>query len=254
MENYVPVLTTNRRPLAACHPSRAKSLVRHGKATFRHRHGIRHIILNKTKVPKVKNARKLQIRIDTGSSTTGMAVTRDDSHGSRAAVMAFHIEHHGKTIKRRMTKRRQLRHSRRCRKTRYRQPRFDNRTRPARWLPPSLLSRLQNILTWVRRLSRLLPITDVHVETTIFDPQLLRNPQIQGKQYQQGPLYRTNLRAAVLQRDHRKRVYCGKSGKRTPLELDHVVPRSRNGQDRYDNLVTACHDCNTKKDNQSIEA
>ena len=152
-----------------------------------------------------------------------------------------------------MTKRRQLRRSRRYRKTRHRQPRFNNRTQPSNWLPPSLLSRLQNTLTWVRRLSKLLPITEIHVETSVFDPQLLRNPEMQGIEYQQGPLYRTNLRAAVLHRDNHKCVYCGRSGKRQPLELDHVVPKSHGGADRYDNLVAACRPCNQKRSNQPIE-
>lgn len=44
------------------------------------------------------------------------------------------------------------------------------------------------------RLSRPLPITEVHVENTVFAPQLLRNPEIRGIEYQQGPLYRNNLR------------------------------------------------------------
>ena len=39
MENYVPVLTTNGRSLAPCHPKRARSLVRAGKARFQHKSG-----------------------------------------------------------------------------------------------------------------------------------------------------------------------------------------------------------------------
>ena len=62
-------------------------------------------------------------------------------------------------------------------------------------------------------------------------------PRNQGKQYQQGPLYQTNLRSAVLTRDQNKCVYCGKSGKNNKLQLDHVVPRASNGANRYDNLV-----------------
>ena len=252
-ENYVPVLTQKGRPLAPCHPNRAKSLVRQGKATFRHKHGIRCIIIHRRRVPKVKNISRMELRIDPGAGTTGIAVTRDHPDGSRTAVIALELQHQGRAVTRRMTKRRQLRRNRRCRKTRYRKPRFDNRTRPPGWLPPSLRSRLHNTLTWVRRLSRLLPITTVHVETTVFDPQILRNPEIQGKEYQQGPLYRTNLRAAVLQRDGHKCVYCGKSGKRVRLELDHADPRSQGGPDRYDNLVVSCRQCNHRKGNQELE-
>ena len=252
MDNYVPVLTTKGRPLAPCHPQRARSLVRAGKARFKHRYGIRCIVLTRTNVPKLRERCKFQLRIDPGARHTGIAITRNSADGSRTVELALVINHRGNTIKKAMTKRRQMRRGRRHRKTRYRKPRFNNRTHPVGWLPPSLLSPLQNTLTWVRRLSKLLPITEIHVETSVFDPQLLRDPEIQGIEYQQGPLYRTNLRAAVLHRDNHKCVYCGRSGKRQPLELDHVVPKSHGGADRYDNLVTACRPCNQKRDNQTL--
>ena len=146
-----------------------------------------------------------------------------------------------------------MRRARRYRKTRYRQPRFNNRAKPQAWLPPSINSRLQNTLTWVNRLAKLLPVREIHAETNVFDPHLLRNPDVSGTQYQQGPLYRTNLRAAVLQRDGGRCVYCNKSGKRNKLELDHAVPKSRGGQDRYDNLLASCTDCNRKRGNQPLE-
>ena len=112
---------------------------------------------------------------------------------------------------------------------------------------------MQNTLPWVRRLSKILPITEVHVETSVFDPQLLRDTEIQGIEYQQGPPYRTNLRADVLHRDGDKCVYCNRSGKRQRLELDHVVPRSNGGAHRYDNLVAACRPCNQQRGNQTLE-
>ena len=253
MENYIPVLTPNRRPLAPCHPSRARGLVRQEKANFRHRSGIRIIILNKTQVPKLKNSSKLQLRIDPGAKTTGIAITRDQPGGTRDALMTLEITHQGRAVSRRLIKRHQLRRNRRYRKTRYRQPRFNNRTRTPGWLPPSIRSRLQNTLTWVRRLSKVLPVESVHVETSIFDPQLLRHPGIKGTEYQQGPLYQTNLRSAVLQRDGNKCVYCGRSGKRRRLELDHAIPKSQGGPDRYDNLVAACRTCNQKRENLPLE-
>ena len=206
-----------------------------------------------TNVPKLKDAAKLVIRIDPGSKKTGIAITRDHQDSSRTAVLCIELQHRGPEIKKAMTKRRQKRRNRRYRKTRYRQPRFLNRTRAEGWLPPSLLSRLTNTLTWVKRLCKLLPITEVHVETAIFDPQLLRNPEIKSKDYQQGPLYKTNLRAAVLLRDGNKCVYCGKSGKSNRLELDHAVPKSDGGTDRYDNLLASCKPCNQKRGNKPLE-
>lgn len=253
MQNYIPVLTTMGRPLAPCHPQRAKSLVKAGKARFQHRHGIRCIVLFKARIGKVKNAARVQLRLDPGSEHTGLAISRDHADGSRSVLTSIELQHRGKAIKAAMLDRSRHRRNRRCRKTTYRQPRYDNRARPADWLPPSLLSRLCNTLTWVRRLSKLLPINELHVETAVFDPQALRNPDIQGVQYQQGPLYQTNLRAAVFQRDGGRCVYCGKGGKRVKLELDHVVPKASGGSDRYDNLAVSCQACNQRKANQSLE-
>ena len=253
MDNYIPVLTKARRPLAPCHPRRAKGLVQAGKARFITRYGVRCIILNKTVVPKLKTCCKVQLRVKPGAAITGIAITLEHPDGSRSVLMALQLEHRGKIITKALIKRRQRRRNRRYRKTRYRQPRFLNRTRPEGWLPPSLISRLSNTVTWVRRFSKILPISDIHVETAVFDPQLLRNPEIKGKEYQQGPLYQTNLRAAVLHRDGHKCVYCGKSGKRHRLELDHAIPKTLGGSDSYENRLAACYDCNLKKGNQPLE-
>src|SRR5205823_4866828 len=76
--------------------------------------------------------------------------------------------------------RRGVRRSRRLRHTRYRAPRFKNRRRSSGWLPPSLLSRVQNVLTWVARLSRWCPIGAISYELVRFDMALLQNPDIAG--------------------------------------------------------------------------
>lgn len=52
------------------------------------------------------------------------------------------------------------------------------------------------------------------------------------------------MRWEIYRRDGYKCVYCG--GK-LDLHLDHVVPYSRGGEDSYDNLVTACRNCNLSK-------
>ena len=61
------------------------------------------------------------------------------------------------------------------------------------------------------------------------------------------PLLR--LRFEVLKRDGYKCQLCGKSkeDKGTILEVDHKVPRSKGGQDTFDNLQTLCFECNRGK-------
>lgn len=51
-------------------------------------------------------------------------------------------------------------------------------------------------------------------------------------------------RREVLRRDHHSCQYCG-SNKR--LTLDHVQPRSKGGPHTWDNVVTACEKCNSRK-------
>jgi 5-methylcytosine-specific restriction endonuclease McrA len=51
-------------------------------------------------------------------------------------------------------------------------------------------------------------------------------------------------RRAVFARDGHSCQYCG-SGSR--LTVDHVVPKSRGGNSSWENVVTACAPCNTRK-------
>jgi len=68
---------------------------------------------------------------------------------------------------------------------------------------------------------------------------------IRLKRYINIPFKRIVLtRRNVMRRDNFKCQYCGGS---VSLTIDHVLPRSRGGKDSWENLVTACTTCNTKK-------
>ena len=54
-------------------------------------------------------------------------------------------------------------------------------------------------------------------------------------------------RRGVLARDRETCQYCGIQPGRFQLTVDHVVPRSRGGLTTWDNVVTACRDCNHNK-------
>ena len=130
-----------------------------------------------------------EAKIDPGSKTTGIAIVIKGKNGHKV-VWATNLTHRGSAVKANLDSRRMLRRGRRSRKTRYRQARFDNRTRPKGWLPPSLMSRVGNVMTWIKKLTSYCPIDKIHVETVRFDTQLMQNPEIKGVEYQQGKLTR----------------------------------------------------------------
>ena len=54
-------------------------------------------------------------------------------------------------------------------------------------------------------------------------------------------------RRAVFLRDGHRCQYCG-----SPAEdVDHVLPRSRGGEHRWENVVAACRDCNASKQDRT---
>jgi hypothetical protein len=48
----------------------------------------------------------------------------------------------------------------------------------------------------------------------------------------------------IFKRDRYSCQYCGD---RDDLTLDHVMPKSRGGKSNWDNLITACKKCNSRK-------
>lgn len=54
-------------------------------------------------------------------------------------------------------------------------------------------------------------------------------------------------RMRIFDRDGFMCLYCGASPPDVVLEVDHVIPRSRGGSNRDDNLATGCWSCNRGK-------
>lgn len=54
-------------------------------------------------------------------------------------------------------------------------------------------------------------------------------------------------RRNLMFRDAHQCQYCGKRPPLRELNIDHVLPRSRGGDDTWENLVTACRICNLRK-------
>lgn len=193
---------------------------------------------------------------------------------------------HKPGVKDALDARRDQRRGRRGRRTRYRKPRLDNRNpakctacgnnarhgsrycRPCesakkfvdnnhreKRLPPSLEARVDQTMSAVNKLLRLLPITAISTEHVKFDTQKLQNPEISGIEYQHGELFGYEVKEYLLEKWGRKCAYCGIEG--VPLEVEHIVPRNPKrgpkGTNRVSNLTLSCKQCNDDKDNKQPE-
>ena len=248
---HVFVVDATRRPLMPCRPARARRLLltQHRAAVLR-RFPFTIMLLSARPEAVVQ---PLRLKIDPGSRTTGLALVRETEQ-SGAVVWAAELSHRGEEIHQALVKRHAVRRARRQRHTRYRAARFANRTRPRGWLPPSLVSRVQNVVTWVERLARWCPIAAISFEAVRFDTQLLQNPDIAGIDYQHGTLAGTEIREYLLLKWGYRCAYCHQEATATNRwEIDHVDPHSRRGSDRASNLALSCHDCNQAKGNRTAQ-
>ena len=105
----------------------------------------------------------------------------------------------------------------------YREARFLNRTRNKKsgWFAPSICHRLDSHIKAINFIKSILPITKINVEAAAFDIQKIKNPNIQGTNYQNGVQKDFwNVREYVLYRDGHKCQHCGKSN--TILNVHHI--------------------------------
>jgi 5-methylcytosine-specific restriction endonuclease McrA len=58
-------------------------------------------------------------------------------------------------------------------------------------------------------------------------------------------------RLRIYMRDKFRCQYCGEKKAATALTLDHIMPRSRGGDNSPVNVVTACTACNNRKSNRT---
>lgn len=188
----------------------------------------------------------MTLGVDSGAIHSGYSIANEHREYYSAEVIARD------DISKRLLNRRMCRQNRRSRKIRYRKPRFNNRKNKRKgWLAPSLQQKVAVQINEIDHLHRYFPIETIIVETAEFDIQKIKNPDISGIEYQQGTLQGYNIRNYLLEKHKRKCFYCEKTV--SGFEVEHMLPKSRGGSDRIDNLTLSCHDCNQKKDTLTAE-
>jgi N6-L-threonylcarbamoyladenine synthase len=99
----------------------------------------------------------------------------------------------------------------------------------------------------------LLPVRHVVLEIGAFDTQKINNPDISGKEYQEGDqMGFRNTREYVLYRDNHTCQHCkGKSGDKI-LNVHHIETRKVGGN-APSNLITLCETCHDRYHRGEIE-
>ena len=239
----VYVQDKNGNPLDPTNSARARKLLDKGRAKVVQRNPFTIKIVDRKK--ENSYTKDVTLGVDAGYKEVGFSAVNEDEE-LISGVLKLRND-----ISKKLEQKANYRRNRRHRNTRHRQPRFDNRKREEGWLAPSIRHKLNSHIKLVNRLKEILPITKVIVEVAQFDQQKMQNPEIEGVQYQQGTLQGYNVRNYLLEKFDRECVYCGKEN--VPLEVEHIVPKSRGGSDRVDNLTISCRDCNREKGNQTVE-
>lgn len=250
----VYVLNRHGRPLMPCTPAKARHLLDAGKAKVRHRTPFTIQLL----YGSTGYAQEVILGVDAGSKTIGLSASTETEELFSAEVKPRN------DVVELMSVRRQFRRARRNRTTRYRKPRFDNRVRSKHkgWLAPSVEVKIQEHITAIKTVCRILPVSKVVVETAEFDLQLLKaiadgKPVPQGEDYQHGEMYgHYNVRQYVLWRDGYTCQCCGAHAtqkKEVRLHVHHLESRKVGG-DAPDNQVTLCESCHKKLHKGLIEA
>ena len=235
---YVYVINKHGQPVMPCRPRMARVLLQEGKAAVVKQVPFTIRLLYGSSGYK----QPVSLGMDAGSRHIGIAATT-----GKKVLYAEELKPRNDVVKL-LSVRRQNRRARRGRKTRYRQARFNNRvsSKPKGWIAPSVEVKIQEHFSAVLRIQKMLPVSEIHVETAEFDTQRLKameegRPVPVGTDYQKGEMYdQYNVRQYVLFRDGYKCKCCGKHG--VKLHVHHIESRQTGGN-APNNLITFCEDC-----------
>ena len=240
---YAYVLNKRGEPLMPCSPGKARILLKQQKACVVKRTPFTIKLLHGSAGYK----QPITLGVDAGSKHVGLSASTE-----KRELYSEEFTPRNDVVEL-LSTRRQNRRSRRNRKTRYRAPRFSNRVHSKHkgWLAPSVEVKIQEHITVIKRICRILPVTLVRVETAEFDTQRLKamlagKPLPVGTDYQLGEMYdEYNVRQYVLKRDNYTCQCCGAhttAKKAVKLHVHHLESRKVGGN-APSNLITLCTTC-----------
>ena len=226
-------------------PSKARKLLKQNKAKVVSRTPFTIQLLYSTGETKQDTV----LGVDAGSKFIGLSVTTE-----KQELFSAELELRNDIVDL-LSTRSQNRRTRRNR-LRYRKARFLNRVKSKNkgWLAPSIEHKINTHLNIIAKLHKILPITKIIVEVASFDIQKIKNPDIEGEEYQQGEqLNFWNIREYVLFRDNHSCQHCKGKSKDKILNVHHIESR-KTGGNAPDNLITLCETYHHKYHNGEIKA
>ena len=238
LRTLVYVISLEGKRLMPCTEAKARHLLKVNKAKCIRKEPF--IIQLKFKCEN--KIQPITLGVDAGSKHIGISASTE-----KKELFSADVEIRQDVSKNIATKR-EMRRTRRNRKTRYRPARFNNRVKSKHkgWLAPSIEHKINTHINIIDKVCNILPITKIIVETAQFDIQKLKNPDISGKEYQQGEqLGFSNVREYVLFRDKHTCQYCKGKSKGKVLNVHHLESR-KTGGNAPNNLITLCKTCHEK--------
>lgn len=179
--------------------------------------------------------------IDSGYLNIGFSVVNDKRELISGEVGLL------KDVKKRIKERSMYRGQRRSRLRHRRNKGLDN-NKPEGWLAPSIQHKLDSHIRFVEQIKRLVPVCKTIIEVANFDIQAIKNPGIEGKDYQEGEqLGFWNLREYILHRDKHEcqNPKCKNMSEKPILQVHHIGFWKDDRTDRPGNLITLCTKCHT---------
>ena len=237
---YVQAL--DGKPLMPCSRAKARKLLEGNRATI-----VRHNPFTiKLSFECENQVQPITLGVDTGYEHIGLSARSEKTEYWSSEVIL-------RNISSLLAEKKMYRHGRRN-KLWYRKPRFSNRGRKEGWLPPSVQHRVDSHTKIIEKVCSLLHITIIRVEVANFDIQKLSNPEIKGVGYQQGNLYNyENTKSFLIEREHGECQLCHEKSTRTnSFREHHIIPKSRGGTDKPDNLALLHEKCHTKLHKENL--
>lgn len=110
--------------------------------------------------------------------------------------------------------------------------------------------RLLDSISWLELSESYVPEDDEAYVQTV--RKRIRVPKVLLlRDYDQLPVQEVKFtRENLFERDNYRCQYCGNGFEASQLNMDHVIPRDRGGRTSWENIVTSCIKCNSRKANR----